>query len=504
MVLLHLFGSLLFSIVCRGTGMTTCAAFLSGLLFVVGIAQFRAIHSLSGFELLVAFLGAMGYTVAILEYVRSRQWYYAVIAACLLAVAVVAHVSALAAVVFCAAKVRGRLGGELRSIAGPIASVVPAALVITWHPPSPDLQHIVSNLLLLLDRMVLSAHWMPIVPLYQAGRWEHVIGVALFAALCVLVLRKGRAGLWAAWTLAAVFMVGLFTPAVLLEEEGPSRFLYLPAAGIAALIGCAIEYSAHRSRFLVLSLLLIIGIGTSHAWRRSEAVSLYVLGKMHRDAGATVFAAQLTDRAVDIGADAIPLLDALVTLCEASVGPGREPESDLRRAQHYFPNHKNVLLLELVIRATGPDGAARIAAERRLNSFKSSIDPESAATLAKHFHNVGFTNHVQGNALSAVDAYEWALHFDPGRFITLKNLGDAYIKSQQYRKAVGGMEAAARMQPADQSVHYTLGNLYMLVGRNQDAETAYSKTVRLKPDHAEAHRRLAKVRAILKTNGQQP
>ena len=112
--------------------------------------------------------------------------------------------------------------------------------------------------------------------------------------------------------------------------------------------------------------------------------------------------------------------------------------------------------------------------------------------LAKHFHNVGYAHHAQGNVQAAVGAYAWALDFEPGRFITLKNLGDAYIKSRQYQPAIECLEAAVRQQPADESLHFTLGNLYLFVGRIRDAEIAYRNAVRLKPDHSEAFRRLAK------------
>src|SRR5262245_38578118 len=75
--------------------------------------------------------------------------------------------------------------------------------------------------------------------------------------------------------------------------------------------------------------------------------------------------------------------------------------------------------------------------------------------------------------------------------------GSELMKKGAYRRALLEFKNAVQATPRDAEAQYLLGNAYLANADAASAVAAYKRAAELRPDHAEAQRRLAQLMAVL-------
>ena len=70
---------------------------------------------------------------------------------------------------------------------------------------------------------------------------------------------------------------------------------------------------------------------------------------------------------------------------------------------------------------------------------------------------------------------------------SLFNLGLAYGNAGQYEEAIASFKKSIRIKPDDANAHYSLGLAYDESGQYEEAIASYKEVLRIKPDDADAH-----------------
>ena len=122
---LHLVASLLLALTCRRLGADLELSLLTGLLFLVDVAHFRAVQWVSCLAYPLALILGLATLLCFAGYLRSDQHRYLLAAALLQALAVGAHAATLCVAPFCAylGWSRGSSGRYVALSAGPLHAV---------------------------------------------------------------------------------------------------------------------------------------------------------------------------------------------------------------------------------------------------------------------------------------------------------------------------------------------------------------------------------------------
>ena len=100
----------------------------------------------------------------------------------------------------------------------------------------------------------------------------------------------------------------------------------------------------------------------------------------------------------------------------------------------------------------------------------------------------------EGDPQGAIALYQKALALTPEDEDLHYNLGIAYAKSGDLRKAEEHYREALRILPDYAEVHNNLGNLLLRSGRLTEAEEQFTEALQLQPEYAAAHNNLGIVR----------
>ena len=215
-VCLHLAVSLLLAFTFRRLGSNFELSLIGGLLFLLNVAHFRAVHWISCTNYLLAlFLGL----TALLLYshglrTRNSRWSYA--AAAVLAVAIFAHASTVAItlpllILTLTAKLPKLKVIHLLIPQFAIAGIC-GILLIFVYPKAPQLVmasrasqpvDLVLNLFWFWGRLITTAHWLPeFLDLAETTVWECTAGFFFFGLSAFLSVRHGLSVLWTVWLIA--------------------------------------------------------------------------------------------------------------------------------------------------------------------------------------------------------------------------------------------------------------------------------------------------------------
>ena len=244
-ILCHTLAAFLLARVCCRLGGSLEIGLLGGVLFLVNVAHFRAVHWISASAYPLALLFSL---VAILFYLQFEErkntvWLAGTYGSFL--VAVLAHVSAVAVLPFCLftswlnnRDVRFaavRLLPLSLLLAGVVASLVwlyPHTVQVYHSAHLPDLPLALRHYFWLWSRLVTTAHWM-LVPLWEYREWEPVVGLLAFGVAAALVSRRTSfVTVWGVWiALTTLPFANLFLRSLAADGAGPSRHLYMASAG---------------------------------------------------------------------------------------------------------------------------------------------------------------------------------------------------------------------------------------------------------------------------------
>jgi tetratricopeptide (TPR) repeat protein len=123
-----------------------------------------------------------------------------------------------------------------------------------------------------------------------------------------------------------------------------------------------------------------------------------------------------------------------------------------------------------------------------------NLDAMSPSLRATALYNRGLALQKVGNDTRAIEDYTNALLLNPKFSHAFLARGSLLKKSGQLLFAVSDFERALRYEHPDPArVHFALGETFIKLKRLNDARREFSKTLKLRPDHAKARAHLDKL-----------
>ena len=551
-VALHFLASLLLAYLFVRAGADIELGLLGGLLFLLNVAHFRAIHWLSGFNYILAFALALAAVLSYLRYGDTQRPHW--LAACYasLILGAFSHLASLMAWPFCCylAWLRGHSPRRAARELIPFAALLAPALALILHFTAKRtstwealdffsvaglwelIAGILRSTLFLAGRLLTTAHWLT-WPQHQRASWEYAAGALVVAALALIIWRRpAPAALWAGWTL--FFLV----PFVLLTEEsivalpvGPSRYLYFPSAGTALLMAWGLRRGAHAlpgGRQLALALaILALAFSSYRALHRAEALTYYNSGRTYLSAADDSTGAAQLRQAMTRAPELINLEDAYVRLSMALMRHPFETVAVLEDGLARFPQNAYLQIYDLAYRSLLPGFAEQPRLEALQGHARASV------ALSHVYTNLGlgyegiYQSHSDSLYLDrAIAAYQHALVFAPDHVKALKRLGAIRYKQGQagaaaallhqaqdadasdsgvayaaimalqldgrFREAIAACEEALAARPSA-DLYALLGECHEEAGEPAPAQRAYRQSLALDANHVAAHRGLARL-----------
>ena len=107
-------------------------------------------------------------------------------------------------------------------------------------------------------------------------------------------------------------------------------------------------------------------------------------------------------------------------------------------------------------------------------------------TVANAWNNLGLLATQQGDTAAAIPLFERALKANPGHFISMVNLGNAYRQQKRWDDARVALSRALATQPGDAEANYSLGMVYAQIGDTAQALEHLQKALLARPSYPEA------------------
>ena len=463
---LHTLAAILLARFSLAIGLPLRLSFMGGILFLVNVAHFRAVHWIAAIEYPIALTMGL-FALLCYNYYQETQksgWlagFY--VCTVLSAMAISAMVFLLPFCFYWSWVRKFDVKATIRHLL-PLLVITTVGLVLiiaitpkensTWkaidlfseNEFGSSLVGMSRLFLWLLSRLLTTCHWL-LVPLYKLQPWELYVGAGLLAGLCFLVY-KGHlpTSLFSVWILLSLLPFLPLNDTLLLgRPAGPSRYLYLATAGFSLLLVWCIAEICQRLRFWgrYLNFGIFLGLLFSSIFflKKAEAVSLYSSGRNYIARGKIQTGADQLKRAILRGPDAIELHDTYrrLSLVTMAIDP-LAAQSIVNEALTQFPRSPDLKIYHLVIQSFAPDSAISRAAQKKLDAFKPlNLGPSGnehwlgkpnengdkhLAKLAttRSYYNLSHGYLKRNDFDQAIFGYFRCLEFDPGRINAVQDL----------------------------------------------------------------------------------
>jgi tetratricopeptide (TPR) repeat protein len=107
-------------------------------------------------------------------------------------------------------------------------------------------------------------------------------------------------------------------------------------------------------------------------------------------------------------------------------------------------------------------------------------------TRPNAWNNLGLLDLRDGRADDAIGCFEEALRANPGHWIALENLGNAYRQQQRWVEARQTLERAVAMRPQEPEANYSLAMVFAQTGDNDRAYEYLQRALKLRSGYPEA------------------
>ena len=364
-VALHTLAAILLAILLWHQGMALRTSLVGGLLFLVNVAHFRAVHWIAAIEFPLALSCGLGALICYQHFLEDRRsrWLWGFYGGLVLSIAALSAMAFLWP--FCLYWSWARehdIRASLRPLL-PLLPVVVLELVViaaltprensTWRAIDQFLEGDPSSLFLgtgrlllwLLSRLLTTAHWRP-VSLYELEHWEFYAGAGVLAGLGVLVYwSRLPVSVWSVWILLSILpFLPLNDAWIIGRPEGPSRHLYPATAGASLLLAWGLEEG--ESAAPVLGAVPVWCPSGQHpaqqlplSQRGRSCFPLFRGPELHRSWRLRKQGVEQLKRAIEQGRDAIDLEDAYERICYMGMGKEGEEERSVRRPWPPFPSN---------------------------------------------------------------------------------------------------------------------------------------------------------------------
>ena len=420
--LFHLIAALALARTGRALGLDLELALLTGLLFLINVGHFNAIHWISAqCYALVLICGS----IALCAYVRDRPLpVYA-----LLLIGVLFHISAAAFLPFFLYLSWQRGDRPIFRRYLPLALLL-ATVVLSLkigYPQAPqasivadgfDPWGLLRNQLVCWSRLISTAHWL-VQPLHRFPVWEWILGATGLGIFAVLQWRRHfTLSPWLAWVFVHLLPIAVLSPAYIQTvPSGPSRYLYLASAGSAGILAWSLRHLAARSplrpRLVFALLLLLLSYSSYTGLSKATAIAYYASGRHFLASHQLDEGIIQLKRAIATAPETINLEDAYVRLVPMLYNRADErADPTIAKALEHFPQNHTLLLCQLTLDSLQPTAEAK-AARRKLDSFKKSRGV--SRLIGELYYNVGRGKQKQDDRAGALRAFRRSLEFDPQR-----------------------------------------------------------------------------------------
>ena len=434
-------------------GMRMEAGMLGGLLFLVNVGHFKAVHHIAALEypLAAAFI-----LLALYAYERqyrsgAPRWL------ALFALAALAGLWSHAATVVVLSFVfywSWQRGANMRVVLSrqllPVACLLALGAFLLLKPAAAEETTTARSLsylaaadplsvaasagemwLWFFGRLFTSAHTLPGV-LWEVAAWEIYAGLLLAALSAWVVYRYRDSAAAHALVRAGMALLpfALQPEKVITDIPGPSRYLYLASAGSSLVLGHYISRLGvwgREGRYIAAGLVLALLASSYSGLKKMEALSFYTSGRHYVATGDADTGIAQFRQALARGSDVLPLADTYYRLCNMLLSTGTDFGPTLAAARDALPDDDRIQALHYVTQSLAPDPRISDAVRARLQAvFASSQTLGEGAALrsmvATVFHNAALSLVYYGDIDRAVLALQQALAWDPQRATTRQML----------------------------------------------------------------------------------
>ena len=512
---LHTATTLLLTRLLWRLGMPLALSFMSGLLFLVNVAHFRAVHWIGAQD--YALTLALG-CVTLLTYLRYREeerpLFLGLFYLCLLLDAM-AHLAIFFVLPFFVYFLwrRGQpVEACLRHFAWPLA-LAPLMLYVvlhftaratsTWGAIEIYASGNVVDLLLGSGRMLLwlpsrlwtTAHWVPL-PLYESQAWELYVGAGVLVLLALAIWKRVEpVDLWGVWILLSLLPFALLTEETVVSQlaimASPSRYLYMTTAGSSVLLAWGLmrlgEGAGHRfgvrSAYVQAGLLVPVLLSSYVYLKKVEAVSIYMSGRNYIAEGKFDLGIAQMWRGLDHAPEVLPLEKAYPRLCLALISRGDKFVRATEEGLTFLPNDARLNLYMYAYKSMAADSSSRRQAQHYLAKGKQYAagkkNVDVSLSLGMAFNNLGRGFQVAQDFEQAVIAYRRSLEYLPSHTNSLIGLAYSLFALNRVEEAREVTRQVAQIEPRDPRVLYLMALSHQTEGKAAEALALSQEALRI-------------------------
>lgn len=439
---------------------------MTSVLFLTNVAHFRTVQWVICINYILACIFALATVIWYNRYLtlhRTRSLY---IAMGFLLCAIFSHPASVAVALFCAYLTWYHKHALRPAVIIVLASFIFTGLAYLASPDHPQAQggiaelefrRLLINPIWYIGRLIISAHWLPIIALeQQPGTLECILG-ALFIGATALLLKNRIAPLdhWATWTILMV--LPFINNAPDRQIIGPSRQLYFASIGSSFILAWGIYTLGHkihqqrlRTAFIFSSTAIIVAISAIHL-QRAEAIDYWFVGRSYAASNQFDIGLDQFQKAENSGAQLLPSEFYRHYLVLAF---SNDPvsESLLQKANKY---HRNDLHVKALLHL--PDLLSHNPEQRQRGTLQIQ-------SLLQSTHN--------------------PLSIKADLATASNNAASFFYLSHQYEKAIDLYNITLEFHPNYALAHYNQGNAYNALHQFQDAQESYVKALQNNPDLA--------------------
>ena len=121
-------------------------------------------------------------------------------------------------------------------------------------------------------------------------------------------------------------------------------------------------------------------------------------------------------------------------------------------------------------------------------SFEQAIKLQASYpdTRPNAWNNLGLLAAREGRTGDAIGYFEEALRLNPGHFVALENLGNAYRQQKRWEEARRALERALAVKPEDPEANYSLAMVFAQTDETQRAYEYLERALKVRPTYPEA------------------
>lgn len=204
----------------------------------------------------------------------------------------------------------------------------------------------------------------------------------------------------------------------------------------------------------------------------------YLLGTLALQAGHSEVAAQMLERALQLGMRTPEIFNNLGE-CHRILGRPQDAAGAYQSAIELDSNHVEALInLGMLYNGGGHFPQALPLLEKAVR-----IRPESAPA----HYNYAITLASLGRIGDAVRHWEITVQIQPGHSLAMRDLGLALYKSKQYDKAIEVLKKLIAQKPRFLDGYVACGEAQAASGKYEDAISTIRKAIELEPNRAELY-----------------